>query len=841
MSCPEAGQQRSTARPRAERIARGSLAAVGLALAVLIGVGCTSDREKLEQHLAEAEEHQEAERHREAFLALRQALELEPDNARINLELAETLRAMGRPADAAFYYGEAYRLDPTLADAALAQAPLLYDSDLQAARELVEEVLERQPDNHLAHLRRAEIALLETDMEGALEAALAAEELAPEEPASHRIVGTVYTAMVKLDQQRSREPDPSLYESALSAYRRANELAEVSWRDYISMAELYGLWPGHGEERRKAWRQAFAAARDDDHEAGMRAVSMEALSQGFRISDLDLIRWALERRLEVDPDRLRAWRQLAAVAEREEPGAEEQIWRQAVAEQPGDPRFHAAFGRYLASQDRPQEALAHLESLPPELADSAELDLLRVQVHVVEGNLELARGALEEMRARHPQDPRTGFAEARIEIAEGRLEEAAARLRRVSEELERPDVLYLLSQVQRSRGQHRSALDAANRAIELSSVPQRRFYEARHASQKALGDWEGLLRSMGEMRTARMTLTLSDLVGMAQAHYVLGNTARARRILDRLLDREAPPLPAVLAYVRHEGRSDPERALDLLEEALARQPDNGVVVRAMASVELAAGRPERALERLDALGEEQLSKNPKLRLMRARILARLERWERAEEEVRAVLQAEPPPSDSARLLAEILRAQGRPGEAIALLEEARSGQRPLAPQELWLLGSLYLADGDLERAGPVLEEAVSRAPDLHLARNDLAFVLAETGTDLDRALSLARDARSALPERPAVADTLGWVYYKRGLMEPALAEFRSALELAGENGTESLRADIHYHNALALEALDRSDEALRELDLALDLQPEHAGARDARSRIAAASAPDAGS
>ena len=61
------------------------------------------------------------------------------------------------------------------------------------------------------------------------------------------------------------------------------------------------------------------------------------------------------------------------------------------------------------------------------------------------------------------------------------------------------------------------------------------------------------------------------------------------------------------------------------------------------------------------------------------------------------------------------------------------------------------------------------------ARNDLAWLLAEEGQDLDTALALALAAQRLDPS-PDVLDTLGWVYLKRGESAEAVKAFEQAVE-----------------------------------------------------------------
>mgnify|MGYP000514806218 CR=1 FL=1 len=55
-----------------------------------------------------------------------------------------------------------------------------------------------------------------------------------------------------------------------------------------------------------------------------------------------------------------------------------------------------------------------------------------------------------------------------------------------------------------------------------------------------------------------------------------------------------------------------------------------------------------------------------------------------------------------------------------------------------------------------LEDAVPQA------KNNLAYLLAKEGAELDRALRLAREAVGELSEAPELLDTLGYVYYRMG-------------------------------------------------------------------------------
>jgi tetratricopeptide (TPR) repeat protein len=112
------------------------------------------------------------------------------------------------------------------------------------------------------------------------------------------------------------------------------------------------------------------------------------------------------------------------------------------------------------------------------------------------------------------------------------------------------------------------------------------------------------------------------------------------------------------------------------------------------------------------------------------------------------------------------------------------------------------------------------------AANNLAYRLAESDRDLNEALKLAQSARGLLPEEPSVMDTLGWVYYKKGLYDSAIGEFKSSLAKAAENPT------VVYHLGLAYHKKGEADRARAELKRALELSSSFDGAEQARALLA---------
>ncbi len=69
------------------------------------------------------------------------------------------------------------------------------------------------------------------------------------------------------------------------------------------------------------------------------------------------------------------------------------------------------------------------------------------------------------------------------------------------------------------------------------------------------------------------------------------------------------------------------------------------------------------------------------------------------------------------------------------------------------------------------------------ALNYLGYTYADMGINLDAALDLIKKAVELEPESGYIRDSLGWVYFKKGMFEEALREIRKASEITKDDPT----------------------------------------------------------
>jgi len=97
------------------------------------------------------------------------------------------------------------------------------------------------------------------------------------------------------------------------------------------------------------------------------------------------------------------------------------------------------------------------------------------------------------------------------------------------------------------------------------------------------------------------------------------------------------------------------------------------------------------------------------------------------------------------------------------------------------LGTAYDKMNRFEDVVRAMETALSLDPHHADALNYLGYSYAERGIKIDQALSLTRRAVALKPENGYYVDSLGWAFYKSGLLAEALTEIKRAVILVGDD------------------------------------------------------------
>jgi tetratricopeptide (TPR) repeat protein len=204
-----------------------------------------------------------------------------------------------------------------------------------------------------------------------------------------------------------------------------------------------------------------------------------------------------------------------------------------------------------------------------------------------------------------------------------------------------------------------------------------------------------------------------------------------------------------------------------------------------------------------------------LKLFLANQLKRAERYKDAIAIYQTLLDKEP---KSADLLFKLAETQRLIGDVNPSMENFRkcSQAAPADTTCLTMLAMELQGTGRDDQAKPVYEQILKIQPTAPIALNNLAYIKAQEGVDLDQAFTMAQRAVQQAPQALDLSDTLGWICIKKNLTEQAIRIFSDLTTKDPNNAT------FHFHYGMALEQKGDRPGAKREFDLALKHNPSKA-------------------
>jgi Tfp pilus assembly protein PilF len=266
-------------------------------------------------------------------------------------------------------------------------------------------------------------------------------------------------------------------------------------------------------------------------------------------------------------------------------------------------------------------------------------------------------------------------------------------------------------------------------------------------------------------------------------------------------------------------RNDSQAARRSFTRAQELDPKGFEPVAGLATLDLIEKKPSAAVARV----EQQLANSPgdaRVHLLAANVYRASGDNAKAEQQLRAAIQQNPSDFGAYAMLAGLYASEKRLKEARESLE-AVLAKDPKEIGALTLVGMLYQVEGNQPAARERYERALQIDPGAAVAANNLAFLYADEGGNLDVALQLAQTAKQHLPNSAEVDDTLGWVYYKKGLPALAMPAFERAAQAAPK------RANYQYHLGLAHAGMGQKAQAKVAFDAALKINPALPGAAEA--------------
>ncbi|HAB17148.1 MAG TPA: hypothetical protein DCE44_11945, partial [Verrucomicrobiales bacterium] len=485
----------------------------------------------------------------------------------------------------------------------------------------------------------------------------------------------------------------------------------------------------------------------------------------------------------------------------------ERAFRAAAQVSTADDPARFRLANFLYRTDRLDEAKKNLEEITKTSPERAAAWNLRAEIALKEQNFDECGRLLDRVLGQTPNDFEARLLQAKLRMAQKKPDQAVRVLSSLAQNLPRSgDIQYQLALAHLANKDIPQAASSLSKAVSL---------DTNNVSAALLLAEVNISR--GQTTTAITMLT--DLVRRAPnyppAQYLLGRAYAVNAQWDNAIALyrdmrtrfpKDPNVPFQLGMILRQ-RSQLEEARKAFEEAHRLAPDDPGPVEQLVDLDLAAKVPAKAL----ALLQPELDRQPKssrLWILRARIYGAENNAPGAELALEKAIEYEPESLAAYLMLADVYLQSGQPQQSLKRLQDLIE-KDPKNAKALVSIGLVQAQLGKLDEAQKAYEAALDANPTNMVALNNLAYLLAEQKGRLDQAYVVAAKAREVAPTDPTVADTIGWIEYRRGNYSEALRLLSVARDKLGG------RPEFEAHLGLVYYMMGKETEARRALDAAV--------------------------
>jgi tetratricopeptide (TPR) repeat protein len=493
-----------------------------------------------------------------------------------------------------------------------------------------------------------------------------------------------------------------------------------------------------------------------------------------------------------------------------------------------DPQHRAVMAQYYTILNRLPEAEAEYKRVLAENPDDSTNWRGLAELYLGTGRRDEAVVIAEKLVKQNSQDWEAQTLRGRLDLLYGKADQALLHFQYAQKI--NPDaapVYFNTAQALLKQGNMEQAKVALQEAVRRQpNFPGAWLVLAELAMRT--GDVDRAIEDLNSARSERRLPELEVNLLLSQAYAIKGELERADQTLSNLMQAKAAQQSRALllynlGWIRLQ-RGRHAEAGKLAMAALQSDPKSEQALYLLGLSYLAQKQPERAIQTVDSYIQKQQGWAPGFDIL-GKVALQSSKLDIAEQAFKRALELQPDSFSASMGLAETYAGQKQSESAIATYEDLEKRSRDTAFIPL-RIGLLEEAAGNWEKAQEAYKRSISLDSNNPTAKNNLAWIYVQHGGNLDLALRLAQEAKEAAPQDPRIADTLGWIFAKKGAYDMAAENFRQSLEKNPKSPT------YLYHLGFAYYKMGRFPEAREELAAALS-NPDFSGAAEARALLAA--------
>ena len=537
---------------------------------------------------------------------------------------------------------------------------------------------------------------------------------------------------------------------------------------------------------------------------------------------------ALREALALDASNIAANRALGVFLMSNGRSAEAEPFFKAIADSSKAPSAALALADYYLVLRRYDEAKAVLTPLMASNESLGAAGIRLAAVEVAHKNHAGAAAQIRKVRETVPKYQPAHVMEARLLLLEGKRDEAMAVASAVLTEApsspSAAEAHHLIGRIHAEQDRPEEAVRAYEQALRLSPQSLQ--------SQLALAQQHLKLQNPDKVEIyARLALNRAPNHPIARALIVRAELMRNNVSLADAelakLRKEFPDTLAVMSLVGARemaaGRFDSARAM--YEKVLAAYPQHLEALEALGGLDLRHGRKKEAAARVEStLALAFGNPSADLLLVSAKVHIGAGNFDRAEVLLKQAIDREPSRLNAYGILGQLYALQNRLIDAQAQFQ-ALLQRDPKSVSAGTMLGMIFEARNDQAGAERQYKQTLAVDPSAAVAANNLAWIYVSTGRNLDEALQLAQTALKSVPEEPHVNDTIGWVFYRKGLYREAIRHLELSIKRDASDAT------VHYHLGMAYAGAGDRDRARQSLTRALSMSQRFDGADEAKKTL----------
>ena len=439
----------------------------------------------------------------------------------------------------------------------------------------------------------------------------------------------------------------------------------------------------------------------------------------------------------------------------------EENFHMAIKVSPDKPVPYILLGNFYKNLARFDEAENVYKEALPKAENPDEVKAVIADFYFEQKKFDQAEQLVNEMLQHNNKNPQANLVKSKLLIQDGKNAEAFKILDELLEFNPKWGEVYLLKGIAfLNQGETELSLKAANEAAKY--IPQDSKVHT------LLAQLYFLKRECAAAKTEAMTAVQLNPTSLHRDALIIGQCLFNEKEYDQALtifsemDHRYPNSPEIM-YLKaktHMALGDIPEAQTIGKKILADNPGYLPALQMLVGIALQNQNLTGALD----LVSSQLEKKPEnvdYLILAGRLNLLAGKYEEALVFINKAQKLAPSAPESYNLMAGAYIGLGKIDLAIDEFQKLTEVNPTLETPHM-AIAVLMEAKGDKESAQEHYAKALELNPEFAPAANNLAWMMAEEeGGDLGEAMRLALVAKEQYPEDPYIADTLGWVHYKR--------------------------------------------------------------------------------